>query len=743
MKCIDGAPGRETSIKAPLQQTRQSEQMPMKNEGKFHGFVECAPDAIFLIDATGLVATMNARAESMFGTPRAAVIGRSVEKLVPGFVAHEMRLSERHGESVTTHACFEVVCQRGAGESFVAEISLGKLPAEENMQVIAIVRDLGNRNRMADEKNRLTALFEATPDFVGFMDGHRQTIHVNRAGRAMLGLERQDDGSRLALQACMPAWAIEVVRTQAVPAARANGYWAGETALLGKDGSEIPVSQVVVCHDDGDGDTQSWSTICRDISERKSFEAVLLDQITHDALTSLPSRTWFNQRLRSSVERATVENHSLAVIVLGIDHFKNVNDTFDHACGDALLKDAANRMRAALPSDYVLARQGGDEFIVLIQDIRDRQQLLAAAEQLLDCMRKPFYVSGKEIFLGASCGISLFPEDQQSAEGLLHNAGMALNIAKKEGRNCFRFHTAEMDQRIQERLELESNLHYALEYGQLFLHFQPRITLQTGAIVGVEALLRWRHPVLGLIPPDRFIPVAEESGLIEKIGLWVLEAACIQAQQWQQPGLPPVRVSVNLSARQFRQTNLIDSVQAILQQSGLSPACLELEITESTVMHDTGSAIKTLRALKELGVVLSIDDFGTGYSSLSYLKLFPIDVLKIDRSFVKDVIDDPNDAAITRAIVALAHSLDLDVVAEGVETAAQVAFLEGCGCDEMQGYYFSRPVSGEALASMLMGAARKWMAPANPVPHGDARYERQHTANDEARGGNRRMRVTI
>ncbi len=582
------------------------------------------------------------------------------------------------------------------------------------MFVAGVEEPYRNLRQATEENSRLIALLNATPDFIGLMDDHGRTLYVNRAGRAMVGLGEEIDANRVSLRDCMPDWAINILRERAASDARAEGHWVGETALLDANGGEIPVSQVVVCHRDVTGKPAYWSTICRDISERKKFETVLLDQISHDALTGLPNRIPFNQRLRLEVDLARSESRLLAVFTLGMDQLKKVNDTFGHAYGDELLKAAAGRMRAMTENVGMLARQSGDEFILLMQGLNQPGEFSAAAERLLDCMRKPFYIEGKEAFIGASIGISLFPDDQESADGLLHNAQMALNIAKKEGGDCYRFHTAEMDLRIRERIELESKLHHAVESGQLFLHYQPRVTLNNGSMVGVEALLRWRHPVLGLISPDRFIPVAEESGLIEKIGLWVLECACAQAQQWHVRGGPQLRVSVNLSARQFRQPGLAADVQAVLNSSGLDPSCLELEITESTVMHDTASAIKTLRSLKQLGVTLSIDDFGTGYSSLSYLKLFPIDVLKIDRSFVKDVTVDPNDAAITRAIVALAHSLDLEVVAEGVETRAQAGFLYACGCAEMQGYFFSRPVPADTLVSLAQEIAAQCHAVVPP-----------------------------
>ncbi|MBZ5707336.1 MAG: EAL domain-containing protein [Acidobacteriia bacterium] len=324
------------------------------------------------------------------------------------------------------------------------------------------------------------------------------------------------------------------------------------------------------------------------------------------------------------------------------------------------------------------------------------------AEKVIHSLSVPFKLGGNEAYVGASLGISVYPDDGLYADDLMRNADIAMYRAKQEGRNAYRFYTQEMDQKMRERQDLENHLRHAIKNKEFLLHYQPRVDLKSGAITGMEALIRWQHPERGLIQPSKFIPVAEETGLIEPIGEWVLSAACAQAASWQARGLRPARIAVNLSARQFRQANLVQIVRRELEKAQLAPLWLELEITEGTVMYDTESAVSTLRELKAMGVALAIDDFGTGYSSLSYLKTFPIDVLKVDRSFVKDVTHDPDDAAITRTVVAMAHSLGLKVVAEGVETEAQLGFLRACHCDELQGYLFSPPVVAEEMARFLV-----------------------------------------
>jgi diguanylate cyclase (GGDEF)-like protein len=441
--------------------------------------------------------------------------------------------------------------------------------------------------------------------------------------------------------------------------------------------------------------------IVRDISERRRLEKELLEQLSHDALTGLPNRRRILETLAESIAAQREAGRMLAVLVLDIDQFKKINNGFGFAEGDDVLRECVRRLAAALAPGDTLARPGGNEFIIVQKGVAERAQAAELALALLARVREPFMLRGQQVVLSASVGIAVMPDDDIGAQGLVHKAQVAMGAARQHGAGQFRFHTAEMELKIRERVSLETYLRNAVDCDELTLQYQPRVSVANGRMVGVEALVRWRHPVLGLVPPARFIHVAEETGLIEEIDMWVLREACTRVARWQAAGLGPLRVSVNLSARQFQQVGLAGRVRSVLAETGLAPACLELEITEGTVMHDLQAAQAVLQSLKQIGVVLSIDDFGTGYSSLSYLKRFPIDVLKIDRSFIMDVIDDPNDAAITRAIIAVAHGLELEAVAEGVETAEQVAFLRANGCDEIQGYYFSPPVWPDQLEGML------------------------------------------
>ena len=450
-------------------------------------------------------------------------------------------------------------------------------------------------------------------------------------------------------------------------------------------------------------------TAIRDITERKQFEAQIIQQATHDALTNLPNRAFFRDLLGRGMSQAERSEKLLAVIFLDLDGFKNINDTLGHEAGDALLGIVARRLVATLRKDDVVARQGGDEFTILLQGINVYQDIVQIAEKILAAIAVPVPYETHEMHITASIGITIYPFDDVEPENLLRNADTAMYEAKQAGKNNFRFYTAEMNAVIRERMEIEQGLRRALQENQFELYYQPQAEIQHLETIGMEALLRWHHPELGMIPPAKFIPIAEESGLIVPIGEWVLRAACRQISAWRAAGLPALKMAVNLSARQFREAKLLDTIKSILDECGLSAHAnaLELELTESMVMQNVEEHVVTLNKLHAMGVQISIDDFGTGYSSLSYLKRFPINTLKIDQSFVQGLTEDAEDAAIATAIVMLGHSLKFKVIAEGVETVEQLALLRGIGCDEIQGYYLSRPLPRAAMEVFLRNALVK------------------------------------
>jgi diguanylate cyclase (GGDEF)-like protein len=442
--------------------------------------------------------------------------------------------------------------------------------------------------------------------------------------------------------------------------------------------------------------------------ERKRYQVQLEHQANYDALTGLPNRNLLHDRLRQAVYSQR-NSRNIAVVFMDLDHFKFVNDSLGHSTGDRLLKAMGERLRSVLREGDTVGRVGGDEFVLILNDQSNEEVIFRAMQRISAKVAEPITIEGKELYVTASAGISLYPQDGRDVDTLLKNADAAMYRAKEHGRSNFQFYTSEMNERVNDRLALEHALRRALERKEFMLHYQQKVDLRSGRIIGAEALVRWMHPEWGLVRPARFIPIAEETGLIVQLGEWVIHEASRQTRAWLDGGLSPGVVSVNLSARQFRAEGLVRSVSRILQETRLDPACLEMELTESMVMHNVETAVATLQGLKSLGLRLSVDDFGTGYSSLAYLKDLPIDTLKIDRSFVRDIASgaDAEDGILAQAIISLGHALHLKVIAEGVETDAQVHFLKRHGCDEVQGFLYGEPVPPEQFAALLQRASRR------------------------------------
>ena len=437
----------------------------------------------------------------------------------------------------------------------------------------------------------------------------------------------------------------------------------------------------------------------------RSSESLALFALHHDTLTGLPNRTLFRDRLQQAFALAHRDGvQCLAVIHFGLDQFKTINQCFGHAIGDQLLLDVGSRMAEVMYEIDTVSRVGGDEFLILVHNIQNSQDAAPIVRKIMESLQQPFTLNGQEIYVTASIGIAVYPNDGATADELLKNADAAMHRAKEDlGRGNYQFFCEDMNSLAMHKLLLEGDLRRALEHGEFYLHYQPQVDLKSNRIVGAEALIRWTHPKNGNIPPSEFIPAAESSGVIEPIGDWVLQAACQQHLAWVEAGLSPIRIAVNLSARQFLRGDLVDKVARALEASCMPPEYLELELTESMLMQDVENTVNTLHALKKMGVRLSIDDFGTGYSSLSYLKRFPLDILKIDRSFVAELGTASDDGEIARAIIAMAHALRLEVVAEGVENTQQLDFMRSFNCDFIQGYYFSRPLSADDFARLLKG----------------------------------------
>jgi diguanylate cyclase (GGDEF)-like protein/PAS domain S-box-containing protein len=438
-----------------------------------------------------------------------------------------------------------------------------------------------------------------------------------------------------------------------------------------------------------------------DISDIKGYQDKLEHQANHDALTGLPNRYLLYDRLKQSIAHTQREGGVVAVAFVDLDGFKLVNESLGHNAGDGLLRTVTERLKACVRDFDTVARYGGDEFIVTIRDSTGGDGFASVLRRILESVSTPFLIGAREVFVTASIGVSLFPHDGNDIDTLVKNAAAAMNHAKEQGRNNIHYYTAETNARVADRLSLAADLHRALERNELLMHYQPQVDSRTGRIIGAEALIRWQHPTRGMVPPSVFIPVAEETGLIQPIGAWVLETACAQAREWQAKGVPLPTISVNVSVRQFMRKDLLDVLVKVIRDTNLDARVLELEVTESLIMSDADEFVATLKKLKDVGIKLAIDDFGTGYSSLSYLKRMPVDRLKVDQSFVRDINNDPESATIVEAIINLGHSLKLKVIAEGVETAQQLDFLRERGCEEFQGYHFSRPVPAAEFTRML------------------------------------------
>jgi len=477
--------------------------------------------------------------------------------------------------------------------------------------------------------------------------------------------------------------------------------------LRRKDGSELFAEVYVAPVLDERGRVEHFVITEYDVTTTKQYEAQLEHRARYDTLTGLPNRVLLGDRIERAIAYARQHGQALWVVALDLDQFKYVNDSLGHPAGDRLLKQAGQRICTAVGPTDTAARTGGDEFVLLLVDRAGADQAAATVGDVLHAVGQPFEHEGQRIHVGCSAGIASFPADGEDAETLVKHAEIAMYGAKEAGRNTLRFYLPGMNERVLDRLALAEALRDALRDGQFELHYQPQLALASGQVAGMEALIRWRHPELGMLGPDRFIALAEDTGLIVPIGAWALRRACLQAAAWQRAGHGPLRVAVNLSSRQFREPGLAELVRATLDETGLPPFCLELELTESLVMDDVELAIATMHELKAMGVQLAIDDFGTGYSSLAYLQRFPIDVLKIDRSFVRDIETDAGSAAMVSAIVSLSHDLGMRVIAEGVETAPQRDFLRERGCDEIQGYLFSRPLPAAGFERLLHEASAR------------------------------------
>jgi len=592
------------------------------------------------------------------------------------------------------------VWERGAGifredgaldaiQGFVEDITSWR----ENEQAL---RDAEERYRNIVE-NAVEGIFQTTPE--------GRYLSINPALAKIYGYDSPEEMTGAYLDIGRQLYIDPARRLEFMRLIHLNGMVSNfESEVYRKNGEVIWISENAREVRDASGNLLYFEGTVEDVTERKTYETRLTHQATHDTLTGLPNRALFRDRLQQAMRYAEREKGKVSILFIDLDNFKYINDSLGHDAGDSLIRIMAQRLRSCVRDSDTVARLGGDEFVLMLQGAASEDERVSIAmSRILSEVRKPVDIRGRELTVTCSMGISVCPEDGNDVDTLLKHADAAMYQAKQAGRDNFQFFTSSINQRVLDRMDLEHRLRGALERSEFLLHYQPKLDLRSGMVVGTEALIRWQAPQQGLVSPVRFIPLAEETGLIEPIGAWVLETACAQAQAWREGGFRPLTVAVNVSPRQFRDARLPQIVENILKKTGVPPSMIELEITESCLAHDSEKFIATLKTLKGLGVLIAIDDFGVGYSSMAYLKSFPVDRLKVDRTFATNLATSEKDRSIYKAIVSLGHNLGLRVVAEGVETSEQYYLLRDIGCDEVQGFFFSMPVPAEDFERLIQG----------------------------------------
>jgi diguanylate cyclase (GGDEF)-like protein/PAS domain S-box-containing protein len=566
-----------------------------------------------------------------------------------------------------------------------------------------IKRLTASRDKIKTELLRKQMEAEAL-DAVGqafiILDGDANIVFLNDALAEITGYGRKELMGRTPLFLCSETG----VETQesALKAIREEGYWEGEIHCRKKSGDIYPIWISAGAVRDKKHGATHYAATAIDITTLKKTEKHLMHIAHHDVLTDLPNRTLMFDRMKQALALAKRHGYQVAVILLDLDRFKEINDTLGHHIGDQLLVEASERLVAIVRESDTVARLGGDEFLVILPQVGNANNAAHVAQKFLDTISEPFHLDGQELFISASIGIAMYPGDGSEGDAMLKSSDTAMYHAKAQGKNNYKFFTEEINKSTVERFMLESRFRRALEKLEFHLNYQPKIDVATGRITGIEALIRWYHPEQGSVKPGLFIPLAEETGFVVQLGEWVLREACRQNKEWQEEGFPPLNVAVNMSARQFHKKGLVEMIKEILVETGLEPKHLMIEITESAIVVDIEDTITTLNEMRQVGVGVSVDDFGTGYSSLNYLNRLPIDELKIDRSFIKDVVENEDSMKVVTAVIALAQSLNLKVVAEGIETRGQLELIRACRCDEAQGYLFSRPLSSEDLRKLIL-----------------------------------------
>jgi diguanylate cyclase (GGDEF)-like protein/PAS domain S-box-containing protein len=726
-------PAVERAIReAQERRTRKHAEAALReSESRKAAVLESVLDSIITMDADGTVLEFNSAAERTFGYTKAQAIGRTLADLIIPARFRDQHRAElarclTTGTGPLVGTVIETMVLKSDGSEIPVELAITATRSGSAANFTAVLRDITARLHADATRARLAAIVDTSDDAI-FSVALDDTILTWNAGAERLYGYAVDEiiGERYTLLVLSEN--VPVLQSIVAGAVSGHAGQPSETQHRRKDGSVVEVSLVASPMTDLTGRIANVSVIARDITGRKRGEAErqhLSDQLElqrareldvahalslrmerlaqYDVLTNLPNRTLFDDRLTQAMTSAHRQRGRLAVLFVDLDRFKQVNDLLGHAIGDALLQSVTARLLEAVRASDTVSRHGGDEFVVLVSQIRHPADAGLVADKIMAGLAAPHEIAGHLLEVTASVGISVYPDDGEEAEALISAADAAMYSAKASGRHSTsEFFTASMNARRIARRSLEGGLRRAIREGQFVLHYQPKFALDTLRLTGAEALIRWQHPARGLVAPAEFIPVAEECGLIAPIGRWVLREACRQARAWSSDGLSPCRIAINVSAIEFRAKDFLENVKAVLDETGLAASCLELEVTESVLMGDTDGTRGALFALRNLGVYLAIDDFGTGYSSLSYLSRFPINCLKIDRSFVHGMMTEAHDASIITAVIAMGRSLNQTVLAEGVETVEQLAMLKRLSCAQGQGFYYSRPIPPEQFADLL------------------------------------------
>lgn len=663
---------------------------------------ETAQEGVMITNTEGIVQFVNPAFTQITGYGAEEAVGKNLRDFNLGHLTKQFYGNIRSGIRKTGQWQGEVRSYHKSGEEYSMWLTVSAIRNDAGAitHYVSVFTDISELKRMETQLHLVSKVIENTMEGVMIADIHGSIQLVNPAFTVITGYGPDEvlgknprilNSGRHDAEFFVNMWA----------SIHETGQWQGEIWNRRKDGEIYPEWLHISAIRDENGKITHYAAVFSDISERKRYEDRLAYQAYYDVLTGLPNRALLKDRLEHELDYAKRKKRMLAVLFIDIDRFKSINDSLGPAFGDRLLRAIAERLKSCVHESDTVARLSGDEFALLLTGINSEKDVVKGVLALNEAFRHPLPVDGYDFFITTSIGISLYPTDGSDMETLIKNADTAMYRSKEQGGNQYQFYLPEMNAKAAERLELETDLRRALERNEMVLYYQPKVDLQSGRIAGMEALIRWQHPERGMVSPAKFISLAEETGLIIPIGEWALRTACRQNKVWQTAGFPAVRVAVNLSARQFQQEDLVQTVERVLRETDLDPNDLELEITESVAMQDVERASSTLKKLKNLGVRISIDDFGLGYSSLGYLKKFPIDTLKIDQSFVRDIATDSYNAAIVTAVITLARSLNLKVVAEGVESREQQLFLQALQCDEMQGYLFSRPVPASSFEKLL------------------------------------------